>query len=89
MFSQCCHSITQYLLIQGVGIEGGVQSNFDFEFRFHGKFWINITNVGYRIDPKYSYTKAIHNTGRVKRKSAFDHAHKHIKIILRALDKRE
>ena len=44
----------------GGGGGGGEVSNrnpasFKSKLYFHGKFWINLINLGYRIYPKYSH----------------------------------
>ena len=34
---------------------GSVDTPFDSKLQHHGKFWINLINLGYRIYPKYSH----------------------------------
>ena len=40
----------------GANAESSVKSHFDSKFHFHGKFWIYLINLGYRIYPEYLHT---------------------------------
>ena len=46
------------------GLEVSGKPHFDSKFHFHGKFWINLINLGYRIYPEYlhllPYTEYLH-----------------------------
>ena len=43
----------------GSGERGSIETPFNSEFHFLGKFWLNLINFGYRIYPKYSHSCTI------------------------------
>ena len=46
-----CNKVTGADSVGEGGKRGSVEPHFDSKFHFHGKFWINLINLEYRIYP--------------------------------------